>query len=221
MPEDIWLFKVFRFLYRLLYNQLAWTYDWVSWIVSAGQWRDWQKAGLPFLRGRRVLEIAHGPGHMLVQLAHSGFAVTGLDLSPAMGRQARRRVRAHGLAVLVCRSLAQALPFAAEAFDSLLLTFPAEFVFDPVAVAEFSRVLQPGGRVVIVMSANVFWARWLDRLVLGLLKVTHNPAAALTDWPARFLARYNQAGLSGRVERVRLARSEALLVIAQKEPGPG
>ena len=34
--------------------------------------------------GARVLEVGCGPGHLSVRLAHHGFAVTGLDLDPAM-----------------------------------------------------------------------------------------------------------------------------------------
>ena len=67
--------------FRLLYQELALTYDVVSWLVSLGQWRQWQLAGLGYLKGERVLELAHGPGHMLVSLLEQGYRITGLDLS--------------------------------------------------------------------------------------------------------------------------------------------
>ena len=84
---SVWL-QFLRFGFRLLYNELAWTYDIVSWIVSLGQWREWQKAGLQFLSGENILELAHGPGHILVELEEAGFKVTGLDLSESMGQMA-------------------------------------------------------------------------------------------------------------------------------------
>ena len=73
--------QLVRFGFRLLYNEMAWTYDMVSWSVSLGEWRLWQQAALPFVSGETVLEIGHGPGHMLLALQNMGVAVTGLDLS--------------------------------------------------------------------------------------------------------------------------------------------
>ena len=89
--------RLVRFGFRLLYNELAWSYDMVSWAVSLGSWRRWQIGSLRFVTGRDVLEIAHGPGHMLSELSTRGFRVTGCDLSPAMGKQAKRRLQQAGL----------------------------------------------------------------------------------------------------------------------------
>ena len=79
MLMKLW-FTLVGFGFRLLYNEFAWTYDGVSWLVSLGDWRRWQVAALPFIVGRDVLEIGHGPGHMLLALQNAGFAVVGLDL---------------------------------------------------------------------------------------------------------------------------------------------
>ena len=71
--------------FHLLYHELAWTYDMVSWLVSFGAWRKWQQSALPYVRGPAVLELGHGPGHILVQLAGAGYTVVGLDRSHANG----------------------------------------------------------------------------------------------------------------------------------------
>src|SRR5512144_2064080 len=85
--------SLLRFGFRLLYNELAWTYDFVSWSVSMGQWRAWQRTALPYLYGGRVLEVGHGTGNMLLDLLSLGFTPVGLDLSRGMGRIARRKLR--------------------------------------------------------------------------------------------------------------------------------
>ncbi|MEP7357866.1 MAG: methyltransferase domain-containing protein, partial [Anaerolineales bacterium] len=112
--------RFLQFSFGLLYNQFAWTYDLVSWMVSAGQWRSWQRAALPFLRGRRVLEIAHGTGNLLLDLVSLGFQPIGLDLSPAMGRLAARKLKRRlgqpTLPVPLLRASVAALPFAADSF---------------------------------------------------------------------------------------------------------
>ncbi|MGH2522444.1 MAG: class I SAM-dependent methyltransferase, partial [Anaerolineales bacterium] len=137
-----WLLRLF---FRLLYYEMAWTYDWVSWFVSRGQWRGWQRTALPYLRGRRVLEVAHGTGNLLLDMVALGFEPVGFDLSPAMSRITQRKLRAHNLAgrIPLGRGHVQALPFADGVFPSILSTFPTEFIVDPAAIAEFYRVLQP------------------------------------------------------------------------------
>jgi ubiquinone/menaquinone biosynthesis C-methylase UbiE len=202
-----------RLAFRLLYNELAWTYDLVSWSVSIGQWRDWQRAALPYLPEGRVLEIAHGPGNFLLDLHAHGFEPVGLDLSPAMSRLARQKLRAHGVKIPLVRSRVQALPFAGGSFRCLVATFPTEFIVDPPAIAEFYRVLAPGGVLVIVPAAQITGPALPDRLAEGLFRLTGQSA----DFGlARLENPYPAAGFSTRIERVRLPRSVVTVVIATK-----
>jgi len=159
--------KLSRWLFRLLYNQLAWTYDWVSWVVSLGKWRHWQRAAMPRLTGRRVLEVAFGTGNLLIDLAQAGYRPYGLELSPSMVRIASRKLQRRGLAVPLCRGRAQMLPFAHQTFDSIVATFPTEFIYDPASLDEMNRVLRPSGTLVIIPGAYFhnplarFFIEWL------------------------------------------------------------
>jgi len=137
-----------RFGFRLLYNELAWTYDRVSRAVSLGQWRQWQRAVIPRLSGQRVLEIAFGTGDLLVDMTAVGYRPYGLDLSPYMVRLARAKLARKGMAAPLCQGRVQALPFANGLFDSVAITFPTDFICQPSALAEIGRVLAPGGRLV-------------------------------------------------------------------------
>jgi len=210
------LLRFYRWLlrlgFRLLYNELAFTYDWVSWGTSLGQWRAWQRRALPRLPRGRVLEMAHGTGDTLLDLAQAGFAPVGLDLSPAMSRIARRKLARRGLAVPQVRGRAQALPFAAGAFPAIVALFPTEYIVDPAALAEFARVLQPGGRVVFVPTARITGGRWLQRLAAWLFAVTGQSG----PWPPEVEGRYRAAGLRARLEVDQLPGSEVVIVIAEK-----
>jgi ubiquinone/menaquinone biosynthesis C-methylase UbiE len=155
----------------VLYNPLAWTYDWVSRVVSLGHWRDWQRQALRALRAQsawRVLELAYGTGDMLLELHAARYCPVGVDLSPAMARIARRKLRRHGVNVPLVRGRAQQLPFADASFDAVLSTFPAEFIVAYETLSQIARVLRPGGRAVIVamgrLTSRTLWARFLEWL---------------------------------------------------------
>ena len=202
-----------RWFFALLYNPLAWTYDWVSWTVSVGQWRRWQRAALNYVRPGPVLEIAHGTGNLLLDLHQAGLAPVGLDRSAAMGQIAQRKLRAQGLAIPLIRGRVQALPLASGAFASLVATFPTDFVLDPQAVAEFHRVLQPAGRLIIIPLALITGPALPDRLARWLFRVTDQASEAWLDPLDRL---YRPAGFSVQIERVRLPRSVVLVIVAEK-----
>ena len=210
--------RVMRWALGLLYHQLAWTYDWVSWLVSMGQWRSWQRAALPHLRGQRVLEVAHGTGNLLLDLVSLGFQPVGLDASPAMSRLAGRKLRralggGRALPAPLLRARVEALPFATGSFQSLVSTFPTDYVADPAAIAEFYRVLAPGGAFVCVPAAQITGGSLGDRWAAWLFRVTGQSAS---DWYTPLVSRYTAAGFQARAEQVRQPRSTVTLIIAEK-----
>ncbi|HKP51026.1 MAG TPA: methyltransferase domain-containing protein [Chloroflexia bacterium] len=142
--------RLLKFAFESLYGPLAWAYDWVSRTFFLGQWRLWQRAAIPHLGGTRVLEVGMGTGNLQLDLIREGFAVWGVDLSRQMLRQATRKARRLNTAFNICRARAQALPFPSSHFDSVVSTFPSEYIADLKTLAEIRRVLRPGGRLVIV-----------------------------------------------------------------------
>ena len=201
-----------RLFFRLLYNEMAWTYDLVAGVVSLGQWQAWGRTAIDHLRGERVLELAHGPGHMLAALAERGLSPVGLDLSPYMGRLARRRLRRRGQSVPLVRARAQALPFRAGCFDSSVATFPTEFILSPATLRETARVIRPGGRLVIVAWAGLGEHNPLVRFIGWLYRVTGQGEPQ----PGAGEQLVLDAGFTPRVVRERVGRSQVMLLVAQK-----
>jgi ubiquinone/menaquinone biosynthesis C-methylase UbiE len=224
MLMKLW-FTLVRFGFRLLYYEFAWTYDLVSWVVSLGDWRRWQLAALPFVTGRDVLEIGHGPGHMLLALQNARFDVVGLDLSPYMGRQARKRTQ-HTIP-LVC-GVVQELPFETAVFDTVLSTFPTDYIVDPATLAEVARVLRENGRFVIVPEGHLTGNGVVNRFIEWLFAITGqrypgkdiNPAVPLCEsiW-GFYRQRLEDAGFIVRFKYVQLERSALTIVIAEKGDG--
>jgi len=195
MIRRLWL-KLVKWGFHLLYNQFAWTYDVVSWLVSLGNWRRWQRAVIPYLAGERTLDLAFGTGNLLIDLAEAGFRPCGLDLSPYMLRITRRKLHRRGLAVPLCRGRAQALPFADGVFDSVVSTFPAEFILQPTTLREVARVLRPGGRTVVVAEARLAGRGFLSRFIELLYTITGQRG----PWPTVDTP-LQEAGLTATEER--------------------
>ena len=213
-----------RFGFRLLYNELAWTYDVVSWLVSLGEWRAWQRAALPFVAGRDVLELGHGPGHMLLALQNARFDAIGLDLSPAMGRLAQTRIQR---TVPLARGRGQDLPFGTAVFDTVLATFPTEYIVDPVTLASVARVLRENGRFVIVPEGHLTGGGPLRSFIAWLFAITgQRPSVAQPVWSVEavwqpYLARFSAAGFQVQSRHINLARSQVTVIVAAKTPEQG
>jgi ubiquinone/menaquinone biosynthesis C-methylase UbiE len=104
--------------------------------------------------GRRspaaVLDVACGTGQLGTRLAAAfpRSEVVGCDFSAGMLKQAARRGRGVGWV----RADAARLPFADGSFDALTCTEAFHWFPDQeAALAEFYRVLRPGGRALIAL----------------------------------------------------------------------
>ena len=167
-----------RIAFRLLYHEMAWSYEAVAWVVSLGLWRRWREAAIDYLPPQgRVLEIGAGSGVLAIEIARRGRQVIAMDRSPQMLRSARRRVRrfaagASARPVRLLRAQAGQLPFKRESFAAVVSTFPTEYIFAPQVLDEAARVLQPGGRFIIVPSAVFVGGSLPQRAARGLFKIT-------------------------------------------------
>ena len=159
-------YRFVKLAFRQFYNEFAWSYDLVSRIVSRGQWREWQRASLPEMRGSRILEIAFGTGDLLLDMTEKGRQSVGIDLSPHMVALTAKKFRRRGRVAPICRARVQDMPFGDACFDSLVATFPDYFILDPLAQEEMARVLVPGGRLVVVEGGYILkgdvWSRFLN-----------------------------------------------------------
>ena len=134
---------------RTLFAPLGPTYDRYAALLSFGQDPRWRR----FLVSRidagprdTVLDVATGTGAVARELlARKRCTVVGLDQSPEMLAEARRRLPA---SVTLLEGRAEKLPFPDGAFDGLTFTYLLRYVDDPAAVLrELVRVVRPGGTI--------------------------------------------------------------------------
>lgn len=222
MFRELWVSTV-KFGFRLLYNELAWTYDAVSWTVSLGHWRKWQTAALAYVQGEQVLEIAHGPGHMLVALHQKGYKTMGLDLSAAMGRQAADNLQQNDLTIKndvpLIRSRVQDLPFTDGSFDTVLSQFPTAFIAEQETLGAVYRVLKPNGRLVILPEGHLTGEGMVRQTIDWLFKVTGqrpDDLATQAEMWGQFEMILQQVGFETAVHQHALEGSVATIIVGTK-----
>jgi SAM-dependent methyltransferase len=105
--------------------------------------------------GRRVLEVACGPGRGLGLIARRARIAVGTDLTHGLIRQAKDH---YGDRLPVLQSDAQALPFVDGSFDVVVLFEAIYYLADSERfLQECRRVLVPGGTI-LLSTANREWA---------------------------------------------------------------
>jgi ubiquinone/menaquinone biosynthesis C-methylase UbiE len=134
-----------------------------------------EEAGLRQMRrellagaGGRVLEIGAGTGANLDLYPDGVEELVLLEPDPHMAKRLRAKLTETSRAATVLESPAERVPYEDASFDTAVATLVLCTIPDPVAaLAEASRVLKPGGRLLFVehvRSENPDLARWQDRL---------------------------------------------------------
>ena len=101
---------------------------------------DWLAPG----NGERILDLGCGTGQLAAEIAARGAHVTGVDRSPEMVAEARKKFPALRFVV----GDARALPFG-EAFDAVFSNAALHWIPEALPVVQgISRALKPGGRFV-------------------------------------------------------------------------
>jgi len=217
---------------RAMFDRIAPRYDRMNRILTArldGGWRRAALAAAALAPGDVAIDVACGTGDLAELARRAGARVIGVDFAPAMLAIARRRQAASWLV----RADAAALPLAAGAADAVTCGFSLRnFVAIEPFLAEASRVLAPGGRLVVLEVAiprhpvkRFVHRLYFDRvvpLVGGLLSdraaYAYLPRSVvyLPDTP-RLVAMVERAGFAGT--RVAFLGGGAIqLLAALREP---
>lgn len=206
-------------MFHLLYTRFAWTYDRVSRIVSLGHWQSWGQTSLPFVAGPRVLELGHGPGHLLATMVNRDWQPVGIDVSPQMGRLAWNKLEKLGHTARLVRGRGQSLPFGTGTFDTVVAAFPAPYIIEPETIEAIRRVLRPGGRLVVVLEAELTGSDPALRALEWLFTITGQrsnagPYHSRNDnvWPEIL----SDHGFSVTVHDVSLPDSCVVVVVAER-----
>ncbi|TWT61692.1 class I SAM-dependent methyltransferase [Rubinisphaera italica] len=142
---------------KAYYNKIAKVYD----LLAEHSEQPMREKGLQKLAaqpGERILEVGFGTGHSVVELAQAvgpTGRVLGVDISDEMVALTNELLQRAGLSErveLTCGD-AESLPYEDDSLNGVFTSFTFE-LFDtpeiPKVLAEWKRVLKPGGRLVVV-----------------------------------------------------------------------
>jgi len=226
---------ILRFFFKLLYHQFAFTYDLVAATVSLGRWKDWVTSILPYIEGTCVLEIGFGPGHLQRLLLSQNLILVGIDESLQMASLANRRLKkkifelnvqsktksnqstlhSDYAQINLTRGLAQHLPFENQSFDTIVATFPAEYIFHEETLLEVRRCLSDGGRFIVLPVAMQIGRGVLDRAMALLFRVTHqSPVDPLEIVKEKLTKPFLEAGFEVEIKELRVKSSLLLVILA-------
>lgn len=141
-----------------MFDRIAGRYDFLNHFLSLNRDRIWRKklAGqLPNGDNLSALDLATGTADQLLALQSGGQVSSGagLDMALEMLKIGQLKLVQQGLEnrFALVRADACCLPFAAESFEVVSISFGIRNVLDvDLALREMARVLRPGGRALIL-----------------------------------------------------------------------
>jgi demethylmenaquinone methyltransferase/2-methoxy-6-polyprenyl-1,4-benzoquinol methylase len=178
-----------------MFDRIAGVYDRMNAVMTAGLHHQWRRRAADLAAvgpGQRVLDVATGTGDLALELARRvapGGTVVGADFSERMLALAREKasgqLRGAQVTLRFEAANALALPYADGEFDAATVGFGARNFSDlPGGLREMTRVVRPGGRVVVLEITtprrpplSTFLEVWFDHLVPALGRLAGDPDA--------------------------------------------
>jgi demethylmenaquinone methyltransferase/2-methoxy-6-polyprenyl-1,4-benzoquinol methylase len=207
---------------RTMFDRIAGVYDLMNTAMSAGMHHRWRRRAADLAElapGGTALDVCCGTGDLALALAARvgpAGTVVGCDFSEAMLEHARRKASERGAAQARFEwADALALPYEDGSFDAATVGFGVRNLADlGGGLEELSRVLKPGGRLVILEITqprrpplSAFYSLWFDRLVpmLGTLAGDRDAYTYLPQSVKRFPSPEGLAELMAEagLERIR------------------
>jgi demethylmenaquinone methyltransferase/2-methoxy-6-polyprenyl-1,4-benzoquinol methylase len=176
---------------RAMFDRIAGFYDVMNSVMTAGLHHAWRRRAVDLAEvgpGDRVLDVATGTGDLALELARRvgpDGQVVGSDFSEEMLARARLKAPDAPAPTTFEWGNALALPYPDAEFAACTVGFGARNFSDlDQGLREMTRVVRPGGRVVVLEITtptrpplSTFYRLWFDRVVPLIGRAAGDPEA--------------------------------------------
>jgi demethylmenaquinone methyltransferase/2-methoxy-6-polyprenyl-1,4-benzoquinol methylase len=140
-----------------MFNNIAGRYDFLNHFLSMGIDKGWRKKAIAEVaqnNPRNILDVATGTGDMAIAAAAlKPNKITGVDIAEQMLEIGRKKITVQNLTGIITLQSgdSEAMPFENGAYDTVMCAYGVRnFENLERGISEMSRVLRPGGKVVIL-----------------------------------------------------------------------
>ncbi len=158
-----------------------WTKSYDRFIAVFPLWKKWLRTVLPYVEGKKVLEVSFGTGFLLTQYP-ADIELYGIDYNSDMVAWARNKLDKMGRKAELVQGNVEHLPYSDGFFDTVIVTMAFSGYPDgDKALAEMLRVLKNGGKLLMVdydypPDRNIF-GYWITMIMVksgDLIKDMHS-----------------------------------------------
>jgi len=160
-------------------------------------WKTWIGVVVPHIQGPRVLEASFGTGYLLTQYAAS-YDTYGIDYNAKMVKVASKNIEQKGIPAKLLQANVEALPFSEEYFDTVINTMALSGYPDGrKAMAEFHRVLKPGGKLLLVDFEYPSNRNWFGYILVKLMERAGDVIKPIANVLGEFNFDYSEQEIGG------------------------
>ena len=206
-----------------MFNNIAGRYDFLNHFLSMGIDKGWRRKAIAEagrVHPKKILDVATGTGDLaLAAMTLEPESVTGIDIAAQMLEVGRDKVKAAGWSnkIELLTGDSEQMPFADGSFDVVTCAYGVRnFEHLEAGLKEMSRVLRPGGRVVILEFSHPErfpvkqLYRFYFRFILPVLgKIVSRHSNAYTYLPESVMAFPQGKEFTGILERCGFRQAQA------------
>ena len=163
-----------------------------------------------------TLELGFGPGHLQHHLVKNKFPLYGLDRSKYMTKLACRRLMQAGLSHHLVQASSSRIPFPDNYFDQVLSTFPSEYIFLRDTIVEINRVLEPSGKLIILLMVTITGESLSQKFLNAIYRVTGQTKTPYEQVISQLSTPFQDHGLMVQAETIQRKFASLTFLIVTK-----
>jgi len=131
------------------YNWMAKGYD--AFMIIFPLWKKWIKNAIPYIEGKKILEVSFGNGYLITQYAKDDYDIYGIDYNENMIDISTKKLLEKKINAKLSKANVEKLPFQDNTFDTVINTMAFTGYPDgDKAMSEIKRVLKKDGRLLLI-----------------------------------------------------------------------